>query len=152
MSELSIEIDKNIADVWNHIADIKSHVLWMKDAVSIEKMSGADNSVGALYVCDTKVGPLRTRDHMQVTAYEAPTLMEMEHTGAVKGKGTFRLVATSDTKTLFIWAENLKFPWYMGGAIGKIVGMKMLHKIWKQNLEQLKTDIEKGPEGPLSNN
>ena len=142
MSSLEIEISAPIKFVWDYIADIESHVAWMDDAESVVSTSELKNAVDALYVCDTKVGPLKVKDKMRVTKYDPPTNMEIEHIGAVSGSGVFRLQVLSEDSTLFTWEENLVFPWYMGASIGKIIGMKLLHHIWRNNLRTLKTEIE----------
>ena len=41
------------------------------------------------------------------------------------------------------WVEELKFPFYLGGPIGEIIGGLLLKQIWKKNLENLKNIIEK---------
>ena len=142
MSSLEIEISAPIKFVWDYIADIESHVAWMDDAESVVSTSELKNAVDAFYVCDTKVGPLKVKDKMRVTKYDPPTNMEIEHIGAVSGRGIFRLEELNEGSTKFIWEENLVFPWYMGANIGKIGGMKLLHRIWRNNLKTLKHEIE----------
>jgi len=142
MTNLSIEIEAPIEKVWQHISNIESHVTWMDDANTIELIEGEPNNIGAKYLCVTQVSVLKTKDTMKVIAFEAPNFMEMEHIGAVTGTGTFRLVSINANTTKFVWEENLKFPLYMGAAIGKFFGMALLHRIWKKNLENLKSEIE----------
>ncbi len=142
MSNLSIEINAPIQEVWKHISNIESHLSWMNDAISIALVDGEPNTVGAKYLCDTQVSFLKTKDTMRVIAYQEPDFMEMEHVGAVKGTGTFRLVSIDPQTTKFVWEENLSFPIYMGASIGKFFGMALLHRIWKKNLENLKFEIE----------
>jgi uncharacterized protein YndB with AHSA1/START domain len=142
MTDLFIDIDAPIDDVWSYIADIESHVDWMDDAESIVRLNDKDNESGAKYLCATRVGPLTTNDVMEVTAYEAPHLMRIQHIGSVSGSGEFRLEEIDERTTRFTWHEELVFPWYMGGPVGKIVGMKLLHHVWRGNLETLKKEVE----------
>ena len=48
-----------------------------------------------------------------------------------------------DNTTKFKWTETLKFPFYLFGPIGEIVGKPILEYIWKENLNNLKNEIEK---------
>ena len=142
MTKLKVTIEKNIDIVWDHIANIESHVTWMQDARTIELTSGTANTVGALYKCDTKIGPLRTIDRFEIIKYDRPNFMEIFHIGTVDGTGYFKLEKIDENKTVFIWEEELKFPWYMGASIGKKIAMKLLHSIWRKNLQRLKAEIE----------
>ncbi len=143
MTQLKIAINKDIETVWEYISNIESHQNWMQDAKNVELISGVPNAVGAKYVCDTMVGPLRTKDTFELLAYKKPDYMEIYHFGAVSGSGYFRLKKLTQNCTEFIWEEELKFPLYMGGIAGKKIAMFLLHNIWRKNLRNLKEAIEK---------
>jgi uncharacterized membrane protein len=142
MTILEITINKNIEVVWDYIKDISSHTQWMQDAKSIELLFGSANTIGANYLCITKVAGIKTDDIFKIIKYEKPNLIEISHTGVVNGSGFFRLVKIDETTTKFTWEENLRFPWYMGSIVGKKFGMLLLHKIWKKNLLRLKEQVE----------
>lgn len=142
MTKLKVAINKDLDTVWNYIADIKSHENWMQDAKNVDLISGEANTVGAKYVCDTVVGPLKVKDTFEVLSYEKPNYMEIYHYGAVNGSGYFRLNRLTKNTTEFIWEEELKFPWYMGSFAGKKIAMFLLHNIWRKNLQTLKRNIE----------
>jgi uncharacterized membrane protein len=144
MTELSIVIERPIEEVWNFIADIESHQDWMADAESLVCVSEKKNAVGSIYHCKTVAGPFKTMDIMTVTQYVAPTTMAMSHNGAVSGIGIFELTEIDEDTTKFVWREELKFPIYMGANVGKFFAMKILHSIWKKNLQKLKFEIENG--------
>src|SRR4051794_5804350 len=105
--------------VWAEICDIGSQTRWMEDAVAIRFTSAAHSGVGATFDCDTRIGPFRLTDRMEVTAWDPPRAMGIRHVGLVTGSGLFRLEAARGGRgTLFTWEEDLRFPVWMGGAAG----------------------------------
>ena len=139
---VSTLIDATPEEVWADIEDVASHVDWMADAVAIRFTSDATAGVGTTFECDTKVGPLRLTDVMEITEWEPARAMGVRHVGLVTGEGVFTLEAARGGGTKFRWQERLWFPWWMGGPIGALVGGRILARIWKANLRRLKERIE----------
>ena len=73
--------------VWADIRDITSHVEWMEDAVALRLTSEASEGVGVTFDCDTKVGPLRLTDRMEITEWTPEKVMGVRHVGLVTGAG-----------------------------------------------------------------
>tara|TARA_B100000929_G_scaffold106132_1_gene84024 strand:- start:2007 stop:2444 length:438 start_codon:yes stop_codon:yes gene_type:complete len=136
------EIEASPEVVWKTISDIQTHVTWMTDASKIEITSEQTEGVGVTFNCDTKVGPLRTTDKMEVTEWIPDQKLTISHKGLVEGKGSFILERTSDARTLFVWEENLDFPNLLGGKIVEFFAKPTLKKIWRKNLYNLKHFIE----------
>jgi uncharacterized protein YndB with AHSA1/START domain len=134
--------------VWEEIADISSHVRWMEDAVAIRFTSPAHDGVGATFDCDTRIGPLRLTDRMEVTAWDPPRVMGIRHVGLVGGSGRF-LLEPVPTGTRFVWDEHLVFPLWMGGGAGGRLAAPVLARVWRGNLANLKTRVEQGPIPPV---
>ena len=140
-------IDAPVAAVWDAVEDVGSHVEWMADAVAIRFTSDRTSGVGTTFDCDTKVGPLRLTDRMEITRWEPRKAMGVRHVGLVTGEGAFTLEragrrGAKRDQTRFTWSERLVFPWWMGGPIGGIVGGRILKLIWKRNLRTLKARVE----------
>jgi hypothetical protein len=129
-------------DVWRAVEHIERHTEWMQDAESIEFESEQRAGVGTAFACVTRVGPLRTTDHFVVTRWEPPTLMAIDHRGAVKGDADFTLRALGADRTEFCWEERLRFPWWFGGVVGEQVGKPVLAHIWRGNVDRLRRSIE----------
>ena len=136
------EIEASPEVVWNAISDIQTHVNWMADASEIRITSEQTEGVGVTFDCDTKVGPLRTTDKMQITEWTPNQTLTISHKGLVEGKGSFILEKNSDGKTLFIWEEKLDFPLLLGGKITGFFAKPILKKIWQKNLYKLKHLVE----------
>jgi hypothetical protein len=136
---VSVEIEAPPSVVWADVRNIASHVEWMADAEAIRITSEATEGTGVVFECDTKVGPIRLTDKMQITEWVDEKSMGVKHAGVVTGSGVFTLEPLDGgTRTLFTWQESLQFPWWLGGPIGREIGGRIaLTPIWKRNLKRL---------------
>jgi hypothetical protein len=141
---VSIEIDAAATRVWEVVEPVERHVDWMHDAVAIRFSGEQTRGVGTEFLCDTKVGPLRLVDRMEITEWVPTEVMGVRHSGLVTGNGRFTITPIDlGRRTRFTWQEDLTFPWWMGGPIGAFVGGKLvLRAIWKRNLRGLKRLVE----------
>lgn len=142
----SIRVSTRIAAppsrVWADVRDISSHVEWMADAEAIRFTSGRRSGVGTTFDCDTRVGPFRLTDRMEVTEWREGRVIGIRHVGVVTGEGRFRLRRSGLRGTRFTWSETLRFPWWMGGSVGGVVGGAVLRLVWRRNLHRLKARFE----------
>lgn len=146
---VDVLIDADPATVWAAVEDVGAHTEWMEDAVAIRFTSEQTSGVGTAFDCDTKVGPIRLVDHMEITVWEPGAAMGVRHVGMVTGSGVFRLAAEGNrpdgtARTRFTWTETLTFPWWMGGKVGGFFARPVLGQIWKKNLTNLKGIVERG--------
>jgi hypothetical protein len=141
---VSVEIDANAAQVWSYVEPVELHVDWMSDAVAIRFLSEQHRGVGTRFECDTKIGPLKLTDIMEITDWVPEHTMGVQHEGVVTGAGVFTLTAIDlGRRTRFSWTEELRFPWWLAGPIGASIGGKtVLTLMWNRNLKALKEQIE----------
>jgi hypothetical protein len=141
---VAIDIDATPADVWLVVEPVEQHIDWMHDAVAIRFTTDQRRGVGTAFLCDTKVGPIKLVDRMEITEWTPGELMGVRHTGLVTGTGRFTLTPIDfGRRTRFAWQEVLTFPWWMGGPIGAWVGGKVaLGPIWRRNLQNLRRIVE----------
>ncbi len=126
--------------VWEALADLGSHAEWMKDAESLEFTTEKRRGIGTAMRVATRVGPFRTMDVLEVTGWEEGESIDVVHRGLVTGTGT--LAATrSNGSTRVSWAENLRFPWWLGGPVTAILAKPVLAAIWRGNLERLEESL-----------
>lgn len=130
------------ARVWADIRRIETHVEWMHDAVGIEFTSEPREGAGVTFDCATRVGPISLTDRMEVTEWVDEQVMGVRHVGLVTGEGRFTLTPVGEDRTLFEWAETLRFPWWMGGPLGGLVGGWILRAVWRRNLRLLRARFE----------
>lgn len=126
--------------VWAAMADLGSHVEWMKDARSIVFTGEQRAGVGTRMQVETRFGPLRTLDLMEVTGWEEGKSIEVAHHGLVKGRGTLRATPL-DQETMVTWEEELEFPWWLGGALTAWLARPVLAAVWRGNLRRLEQSL-----------
>lgn len=140
---VAVEIAASADQVWAVIEPIERHVDWMADAEAIRFTSDRQRGEGTTFVCTTAVGPLRLDDRMRITAWEAGRTMGVRHEGLVTGEGQFAIDEVAPGRTSFRWAEQLTFPWFLGGPIGGAIASRLvLRRIWLGNLRRLRALVE----------
>ena len=143
---VGVEIDATPERVWDVVEPVERHVDWMHDAVAIRFTGEQTRGVGTEFLCDTKVGPFKLVDRMEITEWEPGAVMGVRHIGMVTGTGRFTLEPIDlGRRTRFVWEETLVFPWWMGGPLGALIGGKIvLAAIWRRNLRGLRRLVENG--------
>jgi Polyketide cyclase / dehydrase and lipid transport len=130
-------IDAPRGAVWSRLADIADHVHWMADAEEIRFTGDRRSGVGTMFECETRIGPLRTTDVMEVTEWRNGRSLGVSHTGVVTGAGRFVLRHAGPARTRITWEERLRLPWWLGGPVGGLVAVPLLHLVWRGNLRRL---------------
>lgn len=139
---VSTVIDAPPREVWSYIEDVSTHIQWMHDAETIRVTSKKTEGVGTRFECDTRVGPFRLMDRMEVTEWQPGRCMAIEHQGLVRGRGRFTLKKARGGRTRFVWQEKLKFPIWMGGPFGAFFGKFVLRRVWRENVRTLRDLVE----------
>ena len=144
MSRISVSSHRRAPrQVWEVVRDIAGHVAWMEDAVAIRFTSERQGGLGTTFDCDTSVGPIRLTDRMKVTEWREGRSLGIEHVGVVTGRGRFTLRRSRGGRTRFTWTEQLTFPWWLGSWPASIVGGRVMRRIWRHNLANLKRIVER---------
>ena len=137
---MSIDVPRGPGAVWTQLCRIERHVEWMRDARRIEFVGDQREGVGTTFRCLTQVGPFRTTDVMRVTSWDLESRLGVEHVGVVTGKGEFTIEPAGDGTTL-TWRESLRFPWWMGSAVGSWLAAPFLRWIWRTNLRAFQSQF-----------
>ncbi len=139
---VSVVIPASPRQVWDDVRNISSHVEWMTDALAIRFTSERRSGTGEAFDCDTRVGPFRMTDRMEITDWEEGRMIGIRHVGWVRGTGRFTLRPARHGRTRFTWQERLQFPWWMGGPAGALVAAPIMRRIWRGNLANLRQRFE----------
>jgi carbon monoxide dehydrogenase subunit G len=142
----SIRVSKVIeatpAQVWEVVGTIADHVDWMADAEAIRFTGDQTSGLGTTFDCDTRIGPFKLTDRMEITEWEDEAVMGVRHVGLVTGSGRFTMHPAGPGRTEFRWEEDLDFPIWMGGPLRNPVGARVLEFVWRRNLDRLATIVE----------
>jgi carbon monoxide dehydrogenase subunit G len=130
-------VDRPPAEVWERLADVADHVNWMADAAAIRFTGERRQGVGTTFECETRLGPLRTIDRMEITEWSPGEAMGVRHRGLVTGTGRFTLRPTDGgQRTELTWDEDLRFPRRLGGPVTAAVARPLLRRVWSSNLRR----------------
>ena len=122
--------------VWDAVADLASHPVWMRDARSLDFVGEQRRGAGTRMRVTTRVGPLRTVDVMEVVGWDEGTSIDVAHQGLVRGRGSLS-VRGNDAGVAVTWVEDLTFPWWLGAGLTAWLVRPFLAAIWGGNLERL---------------
>ena len=134
---VSTVLDAPPDTVWADLSDIGSHVEWMADARAIRFLSTQTSGVGTRFECDTKIGPVRLTDVMEITEWKPGKAMGVTHTGLVTGTGRFTLKKARGGRTQFQWREKLRYPIWLGGPLGALLTKPLLTRVWRRSMRNL---------------
>jgi hypothetical protein len=134
---VSTTVDAAPAVVWEDLRHLDSHVEWMLDAVAIRFTSRTTEGVGTSFDCETRVGPFRLTDRMEVTRWDPGRAIGIRHRGVVTGSGVIRLSRRRGGRTKVTWSERLAFPWWMGGPVGAWLAVPVLGAVWRRSMRNL---------------
>lgn len=134
---VSVIVPAPIGEVWDDVAQLEAHAEWMADVAAVDFVGEQRRGLGTEMIVETRVGPLRTSDRLEFTAWDPPRRMDVRHNGIVRGVGAFTLSEEAGG-TRFTWSEALEFPWFLGGLVTATMAAPILRHIWKGNLERFR--------------
>src|SRR5262249_36488238 len=100
---VSTVIDAAPADVWAALEPIERHTERMADALATRCEGEQERGVGTRFLCETKVGPIRLDDRMEVTEWRPDEAMGVHHRGIVTGTGRFTIQRAVGHGTRLSW-------------------------------------------------
>lgn len=134
--EVAVFVNAPVEEVWKDLAQVETHADWMRDAEAIEFVSDQQAGVGTRIRVPTRIGPLRTVDEIEFTAWDPPNRMSISHQGLFTGVGDISLRPEGLGATV-TWRESVEFPLRFGGRLGEIIAAPILRWVWRSNLKRL---------------
>lgn len=138
---VSVLVDASLQRVWDDLTNLETHPNWMADAVAVGFPAGRRSGPGTVMEVDTRIGPFRLTDWLTVTVWDPPHTMAVDHHGLVRGTGRFDLDPVAGGVRL-TWREDLRFPWWLGGALTGLLASPVLARIWRGNLRRFRRKVE----------
>lgn len=135
--------------VWDVLTDWPRQASWMPD-VSWMRPSGAAAGLGARLEVRTKVFAVPfVTDVIEVTGWEPPRRLAIEHRGVVSGVGEWRLDPLSGG-TRFSWTEDLEMPPPVLGELALLAYGPWQRWMLKRSVENLGRLVESRARVPIS--
>jgi uncharacterized protein YndB with AHSA1/START domain len=126
--------------VWELLTDWENLGDWMLEASHFVVTSEHRTGVGVEAEATIKIGGISTRDKVQVSAWDPPSFLAIDHLGWVAGRGEMHLTPLPGDRTHLFWREELIPPQSLGGlgAVG-LTGFKpLMRRIFERDLKILK--------------
>jgi uncharacterized membrane protein len=139
--EMSMGIRAPAEVVWSYLVDWENLDRWMTEAKGFKVTSEHRRGVGVTAQATITIAGITTTDPVRVTRWEAPSVLEIEHLGWVKGFGLMQCVPEW-SGTRMLWKETLNPPLGVLGAVGIRVFKPMMRRVFKKDLALLKTLVE----------
>jgi len=114
----------------------------MKEGKSFRLTSTQGAGIGVTAVATIKIGGIVTKDAVEVTGWEPPTLLEIEHQGWVKGSGLMQCLQRGPATRVY-WRETLVPPLGPLGAIGLWAFKPLITRVFVRDLGLLKQLVER---------
>jgi Polyketide cyclase / dehydrase and lipid transport len=127
--------------VWRIASELAAQPDWMRDARAVRFLTTRRTGVGVILVCDTRIGPIRLADRLEVTEWDDGRAISIRHDGIVRGTGRFTL-APHPAGTRFTWTEDLRFPWWLGGPAAGVIARPVLAAVFRRDLATLRSLAE----------
>lgn len=107
--ERHIRIEAPIWQVWKVLADVPGQPRWMRDLVRVRLVGDGPLGVSSRAIGDVEMFGFRLSDPIEIIAFEPPSRYAVEHLGAFRGSGQFRLrSAGGEHATHVWWREELR--------------------------------------------
>lgn len=139
--EMSIVIRAPKQVVWPYLVDWDNLDKWMTEARDFKVISEHREGVGVRAEATISIMGITTTDAVEVTRWEPPTVLEIEHQGWVAGLGLMQCVPEW-SGTRLRWTETLHPPMWVFGAVGIRMLKPVMRRIFQQDLILLKQLVE----------
>jgi uncharacterized protein YndB with AHSA1/START domain len=123
--------------VWRLITDWEHQDDWMLEASDFVVLSEVREGVGVEAEATIKIGGIKTRDKVRVTAWEPIKRLGIAHEGWVSGSGEIFLTKLGGDRTHLFWREELFPPLGFAGALGITAFKPIMHRIFQRDLRVL---------------
>ncbi|HVL64263.1 MAG TPA: SRPBCC family protein [Actinomycetota bacterium] len=143
--------------VWSLITDWEHQDDWMLEARDFEVVGEQREGVGVVAEATIAIGGIKTRDRVQVTAWDPPDRLRIAHLGWVTGEGEIKLTRLGAGRTYVYWRETLHPPLGVLGAAGMTLLKPVMARVFRRDLRVLeglaraagkRGGAEKRPTGP----
>jgi carbon monoxide dehydrogenase subunit G len=142
----SVELPCDAEEAWRVLTDWERQADWMRDADAVVVTSEARTGTGVTLEVRTRLFQIPAfTETIEVTAWEPPSALTIEHGAPVRGRGEWSLTPTA-SGTRFTWVEDveLRAPflgWLLTACYAPVLGMLL-----RRSMQGLRASIiARGP-------
>jgi hypothetical protein len=127
---------------WAHLVRWERQAAWMADADEVRVLGTAREGVGVRVAVRTRVlnVPAFT-EVLEVVRWEPPRVLQIAHTGLVRGAGEWRLDPIEGRRTLFTWTEDLRLPVPVLGGLALRVYAPVMRRLMTRSVAGLSAEF-----------
>jgi polyketide cyclase/dehydrase/lipid transport protein len=129
---------------WAHLVAWERQAAWMADADEVRVVGPARRGVGVRIAVRTRVlhVPAFT-EVLEVVRWEPPRLLQIAHTGIVRGAAGWRLDPLDAGETRFTWIEDLRLPVPVLGELALRVYARFMRRLMARSIARLAAEIRR---------
>lgn len=146
--EMSIKIEAPPSRVWEYLVDWENLDRWMQEGKRFRVTSHLTQGVGVTAEATISFAGITTTDLIQVTRWQPPELLEIQHLGWVRGRGLMKCMP-APWGTFLYWKETLEPPIGILGAAGLLLFKPLMFKTFQEDLRILRELVEARPQSTV---
>jgi hypothetical protein len=129
-------------DAWSRLVRWEQQATWLADADEVRVLGRTREGVGVRIAVRTRVFDIPAfTEVLEVVRWDPPGLLQIAHTGFVRGAGEWRLDAAGPTRTRFSWTEDLRVSVPILGALALRVYAFFLRRTMRRSIEALAREV-----------
>jgi hypothetical protein len=143
--ERSIDLPCGADEAWDALTDWERQADWMADADAVVVTSPSREGTGVTLAVRTRLFDVPAfTEAIEVTAWERPRTVTIEHGPPLRGRGTWALEPIADG-TRFSWTEEVELAtplgWLLAACYAPVLGILL-----RRSMRGLRTSIiARGP-------
>jgi carbon monoxide dehydrogenase subunit G len=143
----SIDLPCDAEEAWRVLTDWERQADWMRDADAVVVTSPVRTGVGVTVEVRTRLFQVPAfTETIEVTAWDPPASLTIEHGPPIRGHGEWSLTPTADG-TRFTWVEDVELDapvvgWMLTACYAPVLGVLL-----RRSMQGLRASIiARGPE------
>ena len=129
--------------VWSSLVAWEGQPRWMSDVGAVRVVGERRQGAGVRLAVPTRVlGVTLFTDVLEVTSWQPPGLLVVEHRRVVRGEGTWILEHLAGERTRFTWVEDVRGPIPILGELALHVYRPVLRRMMRGSLDRFRLLVE----------
>lgn len=140
--EVLLPVD--VPTAWRTLVDWERQSSWMRDAAEVRILDARTAGVGTRVAVRTEIlGVPAFTDMLEITLWQPPTRLEVEHRRFVAGVGEWRLEPDAGW-TRFTWIEDVRLPIPLLGRAAIALYRPVMRTLMRRSMHGLQRALSAG--------